>query len=190
MTLTPGTRLGPYEILAAIGAGGMGEVYRARDTKLDRDVAIKILPDRVRRRPRAARPLHARSADAGLAQSSPHRADLRARRTVGRASQRARDGAGRGPDAGGRHRAADRLPLDEALPIATADRRGARGGARAGHHPPRPQARQHQGHGRRHGEGAGLRAGQGTRPGSARARRPVPRTRRPSPVRRDDAARA
>jgi len=39
-----GTRLGPYEILAPIGAGGMGEVYRARDTKLDRDVAIKVLP--------------------------------------------------------------------------------------------------------------------------------------------------
>ncbi|HET6372921.1 MAG TPA: protein kinase [Candidatus Polarisedimenticolia bacterium] len=47
MTLTPGTRLGPYEILAPIGAGGMGEVYRARDTRLDRDVAIKVLPNRL-----------------------------------------------------------------------------------------------------------------------------------------------
>ena len=44
MTLTPATRLGPYEILGAIGAGGMGEVYRARDTRLNRDVAIKVLP--------------------------------------------------------------------------------------------------------------------------------------------------
>ncbi len=44
MSLGPGTRLGPYEIVAAIGAGGMGEVYRARDTRLDRTVAIKILP--------------------------------------------------------------------------------------------------------------------------------------------------
>ena len=44
MAILPGTRLGPYEILSAIGAGGMGEVYRARDTRLDRIVAIKILP--------------------------------------------------------------------------------------------------------------------------------------------------
>ena len=45
MPLTPGTTLGVYEVLSAIGAGGMGEVYKARDTKLDRDVALKILPD-------------------------------------------------------------------------------------------------------------------------------------------------
>src|SRR4051794_10374529 len=47
MSLSPGTRLGSYEIIGAIGAGGMGEVYRARDTKLGRDVAIKALPDAV-----------------------------------------------------------------------------------------------------------------------------------------------
>src|SRR5882672_9615589 len=45
MFLSPGDRLGPYEIIAAVGAGGMGEVYRARDTQLNRDVALKILPD-------------------------------------------------------------------------------------------------------------------------------------------------
>jgi len=44
MTLTTGTRLGPYEVLGAIGAGGMGEVYRARDTRLGHDVAVKVLP--------------------------------------------------------------------------------------------------------------------------------------------------
>jgi serine/threonine protein kinase/Tol biopolymer transport system component len=51
MALSAGTRLGPYEILSAIGAGGMGEVYRARDTKLDRDVAIKVLPDALAQHP-------------------------------------------------------------------------------------------------------------------------------------------
>ena len=45
MSLTPGTRLGVYEVMSQIGAGGMGEVYRAHDTKLNRDVAIKVLPE-------------------------------------------------------------------------------------------------------------------------------------------------
>ena len=44
MPLSAGARLGPYEILASIGKGGMGEVYRARDTRLNRDVAVKVLP--------------------------------------------------------------------------------------------------------------------------------------------------
>src|ERR1700692_3373683 len=64
MPLGSGTRLGPYEILSAIGAGGMGEVYRARDTKLNRDVAIKVLlravandPDRLARFSREAQVL-------------------------------------------------------------------------------------------------------------------------------------
>src|SRR5262245_10071530 len=53
MALSAGTRLGPYEIVAPIGSGGMGEVYRARDSRLDRDVAIKVLPERLGRDPQA-----------------------------------------------------------------------------------------------------------------------------------------
>jgi len=51
MPLSAGTKLGPHDILAPIGAGGMGEVYRARDTRLGRDVALKILPDRLANNP-------------------------------------------------------------------------------------------------------------------------------------------
>ena len=71
MALSPGQRLGPYEIVCAVGAGGMGEVYRARDTRLEREVAIKVLPaawsadpDRLRR--------FAREARAAAALNHPH----------------------------------------------------------------------------------------------------------------------
>jgi serine/threonine protein kinase len=53
MALTSGTKLGPYEIQSPLGTGGMGEVYRARDTRLDRMVAIKILPAHLSSSPEA-----------------------------------------------------------------------------------------------------------------------------------------
>ncbi len=80
MPLTAGSRLGPYEILSAIGAGGMGEVYQARDTKLNRDVAMKVLPgirdaDRVARFEREAQSVAALSHPGVLAIHDFGRAD-------------------------------------------------------------------------------------------------------------------
>jgi serine/threonine protein kinase len=75
MPLAPGTRIGAYEIGSALGAGGMGEVYRARDTKLGREVAIKVLPEAVEQDPeRIAR--FEREAKALAALNHPHIATL------------------------------------------------------------------------------------------------------------------
>jgi eukaryotic-like serine/threonine-protein kinase len=71
MLLTAGTRLGPYEVYAPLGAGGMGEVYRARDPKLNRDVAIKILPEALAADP-AALARFEREAQAVAALSHPN----------------------------------------------------------------------------------------------------------------------
>jgi len=71
MALIPGKRLGPFEILAPLGAGGMGEVYRAKDTRLGRDVAIKVLPEHLSRHPEA-RSRFEREAKAVSSLSHPH----------------------------------------------------------------------------------------------------------------------
>src|SRR5881628_3272217 len=71
VSLAAGTRLGPYEILAPIGAGGMGEVYRARDTRLGRDVAIKVLPGQMATDPEALARFE-REARAVAALNHPH----------------------------------------------------------------------------------------------------------------------
>src|SRR5213082_3331181 len=71
MPLPPGTRLGPYEIREPIGAGGMGEVYRARDTRLERVVAIKVLPAETASRPEV-RQRFEREARAVSALNHPH----------------------------------------------------------------------------------------------------------------------
>src|SRR5713101_4410750 len=71
MTITVGTRLGPYEVLGPIGAGGMGEIWRARDTRLGRDVAVKVLPERVAQDPEALARFE-REAKAVAALNHPH----------------------------------------------------------------------------------------------------------------------
>ena len=71
MSLQAGTRLGPYEIVAPLGAGGMGEVYRARDTRLGREVAIKVLPPNLSESPQARARLQ-REAKAISSLTHPH----------------------------------------------------------------------------------------------------------------------
>jgi serine/threonine protein kinase len=71
MALPSGTKLGPYEILSALGAGGMGEVYRGRDTRLERDVAIKVLPSNLSSDPSLKQRLE-REAKAVSKLSHPH----------------------------------------------------------------------------------------------------------------------
>ena len=71
MNLAPGTRIGPYEVVSMVGAGGMGEVYRARDPHLNRDIALKILPELFARDPdRVAR--FKREAQVLAALNHPH----------------------------------------------------------------------------------------------------------------------
>ena len=84
MSLLPGTRVGAYEILAAIGAGGMGEVYKARDTRLKRDVAIKTLPETFASDPeRLAR--FQREAEVLASLNHPHIAHIHGLEEAGRA---------------------------------------------------------------------------------------------------------
>ena len=71
MAIATGARFGPYKILGPLGAGGMGEVYRARDPRLDRDVAIKVLPETLSQNPDALKRFE-RKAKALAALSHPH----------------------------------------------------------------------------------------------------------------------
>jgi hypothetical protein len=154
MTLQPGDRLGPYEILARIGAGGMGDVFRARDTRLDRLVAIKDLEDGVQRAVRARGP------GRGGAQSLRHLYAARRR------AELPRDGVHRGHAPRG---AAARGPGPE---VRGAGLRGARRRAPEGHHPPRPEAREHPRDQERH-QAAGLRPGEARRRGRREAGAPA-----------------
>ena len=154
MALTPGTKLGPYEILAPLGAGGMGEVWRARDTRLGREVAIKVLPDAVSNDPKALARFES-EAKAVAALSHPNILSLF---DVG--------------EAGGVHYAVTELlegetlralvargpvPVKRALEIAEQIARGPRRRPREGDRPPRRQARERLPHQRRQRQAPRLR---------------------------------
>ena len=175
LVIAAGSRLGPYEVLSALGAGGMGEVYRAKDTRLARDVAIKVLLGRVLRKQREGRALRARSEAARGAEPSERRGHLFIRRNP-RFFRRLRPphprhGAGRGRDAAprvsGGAASGEEAPRDR-----RADRGRPREGARGRHRPPRPEARERHGLPRGLGEDPRLRpreADGGVLAGSLRA---------------------
>ena len=139
VTLASGSRLGPYEILGLIGAGGMGEVYRARDPRLGRDVAIKVLPASFSQDPDRLRRFEQEAKAAGRPEPSQHHRRLRHREPRRRALRR--PGAARGRDAarGARRRA---LLAAQGDRLRHADRPRPRRRARQGHRPPRPEARE------------------------------------------------
>ena len=155
--MQPGTMFGAYEIPSKPGAGGMGEVYRARDTRLDRDVALKILPKRSRAIRIASPALpakRARSRPSTILTSHNCTAWKKPARSAhwSWSSSRARICRSSSP--------ADRCRSTRRSDRA-ADRRCARSRTRRRHHPSRSEARQHQGAAGRHGQGARLRPRQG-----------------------------
>ncbi len=115
MALSPGTRLGPYAITAQIGVGGMGEVYRARDTKLKRDVAVKVLPSALAADPeRLAR--FQREAEVLAALNHPNIAAIYGLEEADRTKALVMELV-EGPTLADRI-AQGAIPVDEALPIA------------------------------------------------------------------------
>ena len=138
------SRLGPYEILAPLGAGGMGEVYRARDARLGREVAVKVLPGDLASDPDRVRPLRAGGARGLGARTIPNIV------TIYDIGSRGRDPLHRHGAASRARRCASCSPPARCRPrscseIAVADRRRSRHGARGGDRPPGPEARERDG---------------------------------------------
>ena len=129
MTLSAGTRLGAYEILSPLGAGGMGEVYRARDTRLHRDVAIKALPEEFAREPgRLAR--FEREARVLASLNHPNIAAIHGLEEVGEAKFLVLECV-EGENLGARL-ASGPLPIEEALSVCAQIARGSRPRTRPG----------------------------------------------------------
>ena len=156
MPLTTGTRLGPYEIQSQLGAGGMGEVYKARDSRLDRTVAIKVLPAHVATDPDLKQRFE-REAKAIAALNHPHICTLHDIGSEGGTdflvmeyldgqtlAQRLENGA---------------LPLEEALQVAIAIADALDKAPSAGDRAPRPQAGEHHAD-QDGGQAPGLRVGE------------------------------
>ena len=117
MALTSGTRIGPYEVVSPLGAGGMGEVYRARDAKLQREVAIKVLPEHLANdRERLAR--FEREAQVLASLNHPHIAQIYGFEASGSARMRSCWSWSKARRWRSRISTSGPMPLDEALPIA------------------------------------------------------------------------
>ena len=150
-----GARLGPYEILGPIGRGGMGEVYRARDARLGRDVAIKVLPPDAAQMPDRL-PRFEREAQAVAALNHPNILALHDIGNDGRRRLR-RHGAARRRDAARAPRAGGTVHAAQGDRLRDPDRARAGRRARARHRAPRSEAREHLHHARRTGEDSRLR---------------------------------
>ena len=147
MPVPTGTRIGPYEIVGWLGAGGMGEVYRARDPRLGREVAIKLIPETFATDASRLQRFEQEARAAGQLNHPEHPDRLRCRHAR-RARPTSSPSCSRGSrSAAGCTRAA--LPRAQGDRLRTPDRRGTRRRARQGHRPPRPEAGQPLHHERR-----------------------------------------